>query len=159
MKTLTLVLALAVAPMWAQKLDFNFDNLAAKAKEKAEIDIQPDQIEKMAGDLHLPIGAVSSVVLRHYEFDQPGQFNDADLAKLRKQAADGGWMRFLNVKEKNESTEIYSLSQGGKPAGFLLIAAEAKELTVAYVMGTISVAQLQTVVASTIQYDMKGLEK
>jgi len=159
MKTLTLVLALAIAPVWAQKLDFNFDKLAEKAKEKAEINLESDQLEKMAGELHLPIKAVSAVVLRHYEFDQPGQFSDADLADLRKQAVAAGWTRFLNVKEKDESTEIYSLKQNGQMAGFLLIAAEAKELTVAYVAGNISLPQLQAVVQSSIQYDMKGLEK
>ena len=159
MKNLTLVLALAIAPVWAQKLDFNFDNIAAKAKEKAEIDITADQLEKMVGELKLPIDSVSRVVVRHYEFDQAGQFSDADLAGLRKQAVDGGWTRFLHVKEKDESTEIYSLSQGGKMAGFLLIAAESKELTVAYVAGNISLPQLQAVVKSSIQYDMNNLEQ
>ena len=159
MKKLVFVLALAIAPVWAQKLDFNFDKLAAKAKDKAEINIEADQIEKMAGDLKLPIDAISTVVVRHYEFDQPGQFSDADVAGLRKQALDGGWTRFLNVKESNESTEIFSLTQGGKTAGFLLIATEAKEFTVVYVAWTISVAQLQAVVQSSIHYDMKGQEK
>ena len=159
MKTLTIVLALAIAPVWAQKLDFNFDKLAEKAKEKVEINIEADQLEKMAGELKLPINAVSSVILRHYEFEQPSQFSGADLAGLRKQAADGGWTRFLNVKEDDESTEIYSLKQNGEMAGFLLIVAEAKELTVAYVAGNISLPQLQAVVQSSIQYDMKGLEK
>lgn len=159
MKTLTLVLALAMTPVWAQKLDFNFDSLSAKAKDKAEINIEGDQIEKMAGEMKLPINAISSVVVRHYEFEQPGQFSDADLAGLRKQAADGGWTRFLNVKEDGESTEIYSLKQEGQMNGFLVIAAEAKELTVVYVAGTISLQQLQAVVQSSIQYDMKNSEQ
>ena len=37
--------------------------------------------------------------------------------------------------------------------------AEAKELTIAYVAGTITMEQLQAVVQSSIQYDMKNLEQ
>ena len=159
MKTLAFVLALAAAPVWAQKLDFNFDSLSAKAKDKAEINLEAPQLEKMIGDMKLPINSIGSVVVRHYEFDQPGQFGDADLAGLRKQAADGGWTRFLNVKEDNESTEIFNLKQGSETVGFLLIVAEAKELTVVYVAGNVSLEQLQTVVQSSIHYDTKSLEK
>jgi len=158
MKTLTLVLAL-IAPVWAQKLDLNFDSLAKKAKEAQEINIGPDLIEKMSGEMRLPLGSISDVKVRHYEFDQPAQYGDADLSALRKQATDGGWTRFVNIKEKGESTEIYSLKQSDQVVGFLVIAAEEKELTVAYVAGTISLDQLQAVVQSSIQYDMKNLEK
>lgn len=159
MKTLTLALVFAVALAWAQKLDFNFDSIAAKAKEKAEVTLEGDQIQKMAGELKLPVNAISSVIVRHYEFEQPGQFSQADLAGLRKQANDGGWTRFLNVKEDDESTEIFSLKQGSELAGFLLIAAEAKELTVVYVAGNISLTDLQAVVQSSIHYDTKSLEQ
>jgi len=45
-------------------------------------------------------------------------------------------------------------SQGGKTTGFLLIAAEEKELTVLHVAGSIDLASLQEVVKSTIAYDL-----
>ena len=159
MKTLAFALALTIAPLWAQKLDFNFDSLAKKAKVKQEINVESDLIEKLAGEIKIPLNAIHSVIVRHYEFEQPGEFSDSDLAGLRKQAADGGWTRFINIKDKDESTQIYSLRQDGELAGFLVIVTEAKELTVAYVAGSISLAQLQEVVQSSIQYDMKHLEQ
>ena len=159
MKPLTIVCALLIAPVFAQKLDFNFPGLAAKAKEAQEINIGPDLLEKMTGEMQLPINSVSDVRVRHYEFAKPGEFSQSDLDGLRKQATDGGWTRFLNIKEKDESTEIYNLKQGDQIVGFLVIAAEAKELSIVYVAGTLSLTQLQAVVQSSIQYDMKNLEQ
>ena len=85
---------------------------------------------------------------------QTGQYSDTDLDAVRKQVSN--WSRILNVKEEHENVEIYMLSQDGKPAGFLLIAAEPKELTVVNVTGTIDLASLKEVVNSTIHYDLKG---
>jgi len=48
------------------------------------------------------------------------------------------------------------LNQSGQTAGFLLIAAEEKELTVVHVIGSIDLASLKEVVDSTIQYDLKS---
>jgi hypothetical protein len=48
------------------------------------------------------------------------------------------------------------LSQNGKTAGFLLISAEPKELTVVHIVGSIDLASLQAVVKSTISYDLKS---
>jgi hypothetical protein len=161
MKTLlTAVFGLALLPVGAQTLDFNLDKLSAKAKDKAEITLEgpmlnqalqmaPDKIKGAAANL-------SRVSVRHYEFEKDGEYADTDLDPIRKQVA--SWSRVLNVKEEHESTEIYMLTKDGKPAGFLLIAAEPKELTVVHVVGSIDLASLQEVVNSTIHYDLKGAE-
>jgi hypothetical protein len=110
----------------------------------------PDKVKGAAAN-------VSRLMLRHYEFENAGQYSDSDLDAVRKQVSNGsGWSRVLNVKEEHESTEIYMLSQNGKPGGFLLISAEPKELTVIHVVGTIDLARLREVVNSTIHYDLKG---
>ncbi|MBZ5676479.1 MAG: DUF4252 domain-containing protein [Acidobacteriia bacterium] len=161
MKTLftaTLGLAFASAFASAQALDFNLDALSAKAKEKAEVTLEGSLLtqalqnapEKVKG----AVGNVSRVVVRHYEFDRTDQYSDADLDPIRKQLS--SWSRIINVKEDHESTEIYMLNQNGKPAGFLLISAEAKELTVVHIVGAIDLASLQAVVKSTISYDLKS---
>jgi hypothetical protein len=154
--TFSLVLASAFAS--AQTLDFNLDALAAKAKEKAEITLDgsllAQALQKVPENVKGAVANVSRVVIRHYEFDKTGQYSDADLEAVRKQVA--SWPRILNIKEDHENVEIYMLSQNGKPAGFLLIAAEPKELTVVHVAGSIDLAGLQAVVNSTIHYDLKG---
>ena len=159
MKTLALILTLAIAPLSAQKLDFNIDKMGEKAKERQEIDLDADVLEKLVADLQLPVDSVSRVVVRAYEFAQKGQYNLADLDDLRKQASNTGWKRIVNSKEDDELTEIYAFSQDGKAGGFLIIDAEATELNVVYILGNINMDQLQAVVNSSIQYDMKGLER
>jgi len=158
MKSL-LIVTLALAPAWGQALDFNLDAVAAKAKEKAEITLEGPLLEqamKSAPDkLKDKVGNLSRVVVRHYEFDKPGQYAESDLDNVRKVVSSApGWARIINVKEEKESVEIYMQSQGGKTSGFLLIAAEQKELTVVHVVGTIDLASLQEVVKSTIAYDL-----
>jgi hypothetical protein len=161
MKTL-LIMTLALVPAWGQALNFNLDAVAAKAKEKAEVTLEGPLLEeamKNAPDkLKDKMGNVRRVVVRHYEFDKPGQYSDSDLDSVRKVVSGGAdWARIINVKEEKESVEIYMQSQGGKTTGFLLIAAEQKELTVVHVAGIIDLASLQEVVKSTINYDLKSV--
>jgi hypothetical protein len=154
--TMTFCLALSL-PARAQGVDINLDSLSAKAKDKAEVTLEgpllalalqnaPEKVKGAAAN-------VSRVVVRHYEFEKTEQYSDADLDAIRKQLS--SWSRVINVKEEHESTEIYMLSQNGKPAGFLLISAEPKELTVVHILGSIDLASLQAVVKSTISYDLK----
>jgi len=158
MKTL-LIAALALVPAWGQ--DFNLDAVAAKAKQKAEVTLEGpllDQALQHAPDkLKDKVSDIKRLVVRHYEFDKPGQFTDSDLDGVRKIVSSGlDWARIINVKEEKESVEIYMQTQGGKTTGFLLIAAEQKELTIVHVAGSIDLASLQEVVKSTIQYDLKS---
>jgi hypothetical protein len=132
MKSLLIgTLGLALLPAWGQTLDFNLDAVAAKAKEKAEVTLEGPLLEqamKSAPDkLKDKVGNLSLVVVRHYEFDKPGQYADSDLDSVRKVVSSApGWTRIINVKEEKESVEIYMQSQGGKTSGFLLIAPNRK---------------------------------
>jgi hypothetical protein len=158
---LTNMFCLALSlPARSQSVDINLDALAAKAKDKAEITLEGPLLaqvlqqapEKVKG----AAASVSRVVVRHYEFENTTQYSDSDLDAIRKQVST--WSRVLNVKEEHESTEIYMLSQDGKPAGFLLISAEPKELTVVHLVGSIDLTSLRAVVNSTITYDLKTAE-
>jgi uncharacterized protein DUF4252 len=164
MKTLAwMALTVALVPAWGQKLDLNFDNLAAKAHEKTEVDLDRSMIGLVlknsgAKDLNGVLSGINGVVVRNYEFERAGAYSDADLQPLRKQVASGtGWSRIVNVKEDNETTEIYMFSQGDTPGGFLIISAEPKELTVVHVEGTVQLAQLQELVQSSVKFDLKNL--
>lgn len=145
----------------AQKLNLNFDSIAQKAKEKTEVSLEGPTLDllrqKLAQSKDQDQGnlfaAIDQVSVHSYEFANPGEYADSDLDPLRKEMANApGWSRLLNVKEDGEDTQIYVLVQGGKPAGFLLIAAEPKELTVIQIAGSIQLAQLNELVNSTIQF-------
>jgi hypothetical protein len=175
MKTLlaaTVMAALTCAPASAQKLNSDFGALAAKATAKNEVTLEGGALDLLkqtasvakkddtdkAGDLGKMLSGIQGVVIRNYEFAKAGEYSEGDLEPLRRQVEGGaGWSRIVNVKENGESTEIYVYTQGGEPAGMLLIAAEAKELTVVHISGSVQLAQLKDLVNSTIQYDLAKL--
>ena len=160
---LPLLLAAAVP---AQKLDLKFDALAAKAKEKTEIDLDGAMLRKLlqtdtgkkldSGGL---LSNLKAVTVRSYEFEKDGEYSDRDLEPLHKQLGAGsGWSRIMNVKDKNESTEIYTMNQGTDVTGLLVINAESDELNVVYLSGTIQLADLgalQELVHSSVEFDLK----
>ena len=139
----------------AQKLELKFDALAAKASEKAEVNLDgsilkllPQLLSKEDKDDKSPVvdllGGLREIHVRHYEFDKAGAYTDKDLEPLHKQVSESsGWSRIVHVKEEGESTEVFMQTQGGKIGGCLILAAEAKELSVVYLVGTMTVAQMK----------------
>jgi hypothetical protein len=160
---LALLATLVAVPATAQKLNLNlnFDNIAKNASEKTELSLEGPMLDLLrqtlvkAGDQNRQalFASIDQISVHSYEFAKPGEYADSDLDPLRKQmAGSAGWSRALNVKEQDEDTQIYVLTQDGKPAGFLLIAAEPKELTVIHVTGSIQLAQLKELVNSSIKF-------
>jgi hypothetical protein len=151
-------------PGAAQKLNLNFPKLAAQAREKAEVDLDAaalGQARQMAGQSKESTNALSGVngvFVRHYEFAEKGAYSDSDLDPLRQQvSANAAWTRIISVKEENEHTQIYIMAPGADPAGGLLvISAEAKEVNVVEVLGTLELSRLKELVESSIKYDLKA---
>jgi hypothetical protein len=163
MKTLAacaLLATLVSVPAGAQKLSLTFDAIAKKATEKTELNLDGPALEmikqtvlKSAGVDPSLYTSINEIGLHNYQFEKPGEYSDSDVEALRKQIAGApGWSRVLNNQDKDENTEIYLLTQAGKPAGLLLIAAEEKELTVIHVIGAIQLAKLQELINSTIKF-------
>jgi peptidyl-tRNA hydrolase len=159
----TLLIAIFGVAACAQTIDINLDAVAAKAKEKAEITLEGPlltlALQSASEKTKASAASLSRLIVRHYEFEKAGEYSDADLDAIRKQVGSGtGWSRIVSSKEEHESVDIYMLNQGGKPGGFLLIAAEEKELTIVHAIGSIDLASLKEVVNSTIKYDLKSAE-
>jgi hypothetical protein len=167
----TALAGMMIAPLGsAQKLELKLDAIAAKASDKAELDLDgallklalPQGLSKKDKDGKTPAGdllsGVQEIHVRHYEFEKAGTWSDQDLEPLRKQVSEGsGWSRVLNVKEKGESAEVFVLNQGGKVSSCLILAAEAKELSVVYLMGTLTLAQMKELVDSNVVYNLAAL--
>ena len=163
---------LLALPGAAQKLELKFDDLAARASEKAEVDLDgallkfamkaADQDKKDEKDKKALAGflnGIQQVHVRHYEFDKAGAWSDKDLESVRKQVAGvAGWSRIVNVKEKNESTEVYVLMQGSDLGGALILSAEEKEFTVVHVQGTMTLAEMKELVDSKIAYNLGNID-
>ena len=105
------------------------------------------------------LSGVKLIHVRHYEFDKEGAWSDRDPESVRKQVNGvAGWSRVVNVKEKNESTEVYVLMQGSNLGGALILAAEEKEFTVVHVEGTMTLAEMKELVDSKMALNMSGID-
>ena len=158
---LTIAILMSAPFAVAQKLNLQFDSIAAKAKGKAEVDLDGATLP-LAAKADKKLGALASALkevhVRHYEFGEAGKYSEQELEPLHRQLGAGsGWSHVVNVKDKDEHVEILALVADGKPAGFLVIAAEPKELSVVYVVGELPLDQMSELVKSSIKYDMKGV--
>jgi hypothetical protein len=144
------------APASAQKLELKFDALAAKASDKAELDLDGGLLKLIsAGD---GLSGIKAIHIRNYEFAQTGAYSDKDLEPLRKQVTEAsGWSRVVNIKEKDENTEIFVSIQGGKISACLVLSAEARELTVVHLVGTLTLAQAKELADSDVLHGLTGM--
>ena len=142
---------------YAQNLNINLDAIAAKAKEKAEITLD-ESLLKMAAPMvpqnFAKLSGLKSLMVRHYEFTSAGILQESDLAGLRQQiSADKAWSHLVSVKDKDDNVEIViKKDASGKLTDFLLVASEAKELTLIHATGLLELAQLKEIVNSKIAF-------
>ena len=132
----------------AQKLDLKLEALAAKAHDKAEVDLDGPLLKLAMQHSGIDLfGGVQAIHVRHYSFDHDGSWSDKDLEPLRKQVSEAsGWSKVLTVKEHDQNVEVFLLSQGDKVNSCLIVAAEARELSVVYLKGTLTLAQVKHLV-------------
>ena len=156
-KTLTVALAGLLLSMVAagQKLELRFDSLAAKAADKSEVDLDGGalSVAQRAGKLgHGMPATVTGVYVRNYEFSNPDEYSEKDLDHLRRQMGEGsGWTRIIHAKERHESTEIFVHRQGDQIRGLLILACEAKEISVVYITGILTPDNVNELVKSNSQ--------
>jgi hypothetical protein len=154
----------ALAP--AQKLELKLDAIAAQASEKNEVDLDGAILAAalkaarngVAKDFKgLPEG-IKEVHVRNYEFARDGAYKQQDLEPLRRQLGEkSGWVRIVNVKESHETTEVYLHHKTGEIGGLLVLAAEARELTVLHIAGSIPEDKLSELVSSSVHFDLAKL--
>ena len=147
-----MILAVLALPLMAQEIDLSFlKGLEAKARESSNIDIGPEQMGLIKGFSGLVGGDLGDVAaglrkLKVYslEFDKDGMYNLADAESVRtKVKADSKWMSLVSVKEKGGFTEIMThKGPNGEVDGFLILAAEPRELTVVNIVGSLDMKKL-----------------
>jgi hypothetical protein len=146
--------AAAAVPLAAQ-IQFGLDNLASKAKESVDITLDASMLRLAGGFLSKKgdsdnqafqkmLAGLKNVTVKSFTFAEEGQYKIEDLQPIRDQLRKAGWTTFINVREKTETTEIYSKSDAGgtQSGGLALLVAEPKELTVIYIEGAIDLSGL-----------------
>ena len=151
--TLLLGTGLAAA-LGAQQLQINLEHLAAKASETVDVSLNGATLQFAAKFLDNKdpeevkvkklLTGIEGIYVKSYEFKTDGVWSQADLDRLRNQLRAPQWSRIVGVKssENGESAEVYLRSQNQKMAGFAILVAEPKELTVVNIVGNIDLNAL-----------------
>ena len=155
-----LVMALALAPLpgLAQpgKLELpNLENLSNKAAVVNDItldgpllalamkvlDMDGDSEAKQVKDA---IKGVKGIYVKNFEFDEPGQYDQADVQAIRAQLTRPPWspiVRSVNKRHAQHS-EIYLLKDGDKIGGLAILVTGPKELTVVNIVGFVDMDKI-----------------
>jgi hypothetical protein len=149
-----LLVGCAAAQLSAQIRITGLDGLASKAKESVDITLDSNMLQMAGGFLSANakdkdaaktkelLSGLKSISVRSFEFKEEGQYRIEDLDPIRAQLRAPGWSKIVSVTEEKELTEIYMRTEQGKVAGFAIIAAEPKELTVVAIEGSIDLNDL-----------------
>ena len=87
---------------------------------------------------------IKAIYVRVWEFDKEGEFTAADLEGIRSSLK--GWQKVVDVrstKVRGDNAGVYMQVAGDKIQGLVVVAAEAKELTIVNIVGSIDPARLR----------------
>lgn len=145
----TTLLLLTLTAFAAQEIDLSFlKGLEAKAKESTDIDLGPDQLGLLMSlaaneDPVKALGKqIERVQVKTLEFDKEGEFNPADLEKLRQSIKTSNYVPLISVKERKGFTEIGMRKEGDRMRGLVILAVEPKEITIVNILGNLDMATL-----------------
>jgi len=149
-KYLISVVFFSLSAFAEQELDLSFlKGLEAKAKESTDINLGPEQIQLLMGfsgegskEL-LGLGkSIERVQVKTFEFDKDGMYSFAEMEGLRAKLKSGDFVPLISVKEKSGFTEIVMRKGPKGNRGFVIVSAEARELTVVNIVGDLDLASL-----------------
>ena len=140
-----------------QHLDLSsLDGLTAKATEAQNVELDSEKLKLASGLLGQDAGGqaknlisgMQGVFVRAFEFDKPGQYARSDVDAVRTQLRGPNWKRIVDIKEKDETVELYFYSDNGKMGGMALIASEPRELTIVNIVGSLDMQALGKLMGS-----------
>lgn len=153
-----IVILLIALPAFLRAQDMQLppdvEKLSARAKETVEVKMEgpmlrwaskflsaEDPDERKAAKL---ITNLKGIYVRSFEFDKEGAYTSAEVEELRAQFRTPVWSKVVGVRSQREgdNVDVFFKLEDDQMAGIVVIAAEAKELTVVNIVGPIDVDQL-----------------
>jgi hypothetical protein len=129
------------------------DALAAKASQTVDVNIDERLMQLTAKFLSSKdddeakvkelVNGLKGIYVKSFEFENEGQYTEADLEGIRSQLRNTAWDRIVNVNSKKEgSVEVYLMQTGDQISGLALLATEPKEITVVNIIGPVDLEKL-----------------
>lgn len=87
---------------------------------------------------------LNAIYVRTYDFNQPGEYSAADLARIRSKFRGPEWQPMVesHSTKDHESSEVFIKVVNGETQGMLVLDAEPKELNFVYISGHIDPSEL-----------------
>jgi hypothetical protein len=150
MKRALILFAAAVTAFAQSSFDFKvLDKLGANATGSTNITLDDNTLKLATAflgddkDVKDVVKNLKGIYIRGFEFARAGQYKDADLAPLRAYLKAPRWSKIVDVKETEETSEIYLLPlANGQLGGLAIISAEPKEVTVVFIEGVMNMQDI-----------------
>lgn len=134
------------------RFPFNLDQLAKDAEESVTVTLDRPLIELAlkflpkndpeTAKIRQAVQGLNGIYVRSFQFKNEGAYSPSLVDSMRKQLIGPGWSRIVEVRGKGENVDVSLHQDGEKIMGLVIIAAEAKELTVVSINGDIKPEQL-----------------
>jgi hypothetical protein len=128
--------------------------LAAKASETVDVNLDERLMQLTAkffagkGDedaakIKELINGLKGIYVKSFEFENEGQFTDADLEGIRSQLRNPAWNKVLDVSSKKDgSVQVYLMQTANEISGLALLSVDPKEITVVNIVGPVDLEKL-----------------
>jgi hypothetical protein len=131
----------------------NLDHLAARASQTVDVNIDERLVQIAAKVLSSEdsdeakikkiVNGLKGIYVKSFEFENTGEFTQADVESVRSQLRGPAWSKLVNVTSKKDgSVEVYLMMVGDQISGLAVLSVEDKELTVVNIVGPVDLEKL-----------------
>jgi len=131
----------------------NLDHLAARASQTVDVNIDERLVQIAAKVLSSEdadekkikkiVDGLKGIYVKSFEFENTGEFTQADVESVRSQLRGPGWSKLVNVTSKKDgSVEVYLMMVGDQISGLAVLSVADKELTVVNIVGPVDLEKL-----------------
>ena len=131
----------------------SLDHLAAKANQTVDVNVD-ERLMKIAAkvlsdkdaderEVKKVVEGLKGIYVKSFEFDNSGEYTQADVEAIRAQLRGPNWSRLVNVTSRKEGNlEVYLLMNGEQIGGLAVLHTDEKELTIVNLVGPVDLDKL-----------------
>ncbi len=128
----------ALAPKASETVDVNIDERLMQLTSR--FFSSKDNDEAKVKEI---INGLKGIYVKSFEFENEGQYTEADIEGIRSQLRNPAWNKVVNVSSKKEGgVEVYLMQNGNQISGLALLATDPKEITVVNIIGPVDLDKL-----------------
>ena len=133
----------------------DFSALSKKATQSVDISLDPSLLRLASGVVNSSdngngaavnelIRGLRGIYVRSYTFDKPGEYSKADVKAVQAQLLAPGWQPIVSTHDLKQGSDvdIYILRNGNRTDGFVIIAAQPRQLAIVNIVGSVDLAKL-----------------